>query len=129
MTAQLNDDAAPAQRETPVPTKLIASFFPASVRLPDTSELLHNVRVEATDVGLYVFTHRPDDGLTNARYFSPIVWNETTNQRPPARVAFNIMTEAGPVGVTQMLGCGCAYRELKYWVTPWSGRSLPWGGE
>lgn len=140
MTAQLTDDTAPAQPENPMPSRLIASFFPASVRLPDNSgastdgylhvgTLHHNVRVEATDVGLYVFASRPPQSdLADALFFSPIVWNKTTNQRPPARVAFNIMTEAGPVGVTQMLGCGCAFHDLKYWVAPWSGRSLPWGG-
>lgn len=130
MTAQLNDTEQPAQQVYPVPTRIIADFFPASVRLPDTGELVHNARVQATDVGLYVFVKRPPlADLSDALFFSPIVWNQTTNQRPPARVAFNIMTEAGPVGVTQMLGCGCSYADLKYWVPAWTSRSLPWGGD
>jgi hypothetical protein len=128
MTAQLTNDTAPAQREYPVPTRTIADFFPATVRLPDGS-LHHNVRVQATDVGLYVFNQKPPaDDLSGALLFSPIVWGETTNQRPPARVAFVIMTEAGGVSVTQLLGCGCAFADLKYWVPAWLSRSLPWGG-
>lgn len=128
MTAQLRD-TAPAQLERPVPTRIIADFFPASVRLPDRDGLFHSVRAQATDVGLYVFEHRPPSpDLSDALFFSPIVWSETTNQRPPARVAFNIMTQAGPVGITQMLGCGCHLADLKYWVPAWASRSLPWGG-
>jgi hypothetical protein len=129
MTAQLLKDTAPAQQERPVPTRIIADFFPASVRLPGVDGLAHNARVQLTDVGLYVFAKRPPlADLSDALYFSPIVWSETTNQRPPARVSFTIMTEAGQVGVTQMLGCGCALADLKYWVPAWTSRSLPWGG-
>jgi len=129
MTAQLANDATPAQQEEyPIPTRIIADFFPTTVRLPD-DRLRHNVRVQATDVGLYVFADKPPaDDLSGALFFSPIVWAETTNQRPPARVSFVIMTELGGVAVTQLLGCGCAYADLKYWTPAWVSRSLPWGG-
>lgn len=129
MTAQL-DGVESAQPTTPTPTAMYAQWFPAAVQLPDGTAP-HTVRVFATDAGLYVFAARPADGdLSSAAFFSPIDWPATLAVQPrlpQPRVGFVIVTEAGPVSVARMAGCGCHHRSLKSWVPAWTGRSLPWG--
>lgn len=129
MTAQL-DGIDPAQPDAPAPSAIYAQWFPAHVALPDGSA--HgSVRVFVTDVGLYVFDHRPVD-VSEALFFSPMDWPATTVRQPVLplpRVAFALATEAGDVKITQMAGCGCHLRALKSWVPSWTARSLPWGGQ
>lgn len=130
MTAQL-DGIDSAQPSTPTPSAIYAQYFPAHVVLPDGSAR-SSVRVFVTDVGLYVFDAKPEDGSnpTGSYFFSPMDWPATLEGQPrlpQPRVAFALKTEAGDVRVTQQLGCGCHLRSLKNWVPPWIGRSLPWG--
>lgn len=134
MTAQL-EGIESAQPTTPTPTAMIARWFPAHVQLPpgETMPGQHTnttMLVYATDVGLFVFDHRPpsDDNMTGEVWFSPIDWSRTRSGLPAPRIAFEVYTEAGPVKVTPMGGCGCHLRNLKNWHPSWSARSIPWGG-
>lgn len=130
MTAQL-DGIDSAQPGAPIPSAIYAQWFPAHVALPDGG-VRTTVRVFVTDVGLYVFAQKPplDTELTGHFFFSPMDWAKTLAGQPTLpkpRVGFALITEAGPVAITQMLGCGCHLRGLKNWVPRWTARSLPWG--
>jgi hypothetical protein len=130
MTAQL-DGVDSAQPSAPTPRAIYAQWFPAHVTLPDGS-MHDSVRVFVTDVGLYAFARRPeiDDDLSGALFFAPMDWPTTLQTVwtfPTPRTGFVLTTDAGPVAVTPMLGCGCHLRQLKNWVPPWASRSIPWG--
>jgi hypothetical protein len=131
MTAQL-EGIDSAQPSAPTPRAIVAHWFPAHVVLPDGTTKA-SVRVFVTDVGLYVFDSRPvaDDDLAGALFFSPMNWPSTLvtyPKVPQPRIGFVLNTEAGPVAVTPMQGCGCHLRQLKNWVPSWSARSVAWGG-
>lgn len=128
MTAKL-DGIVTAQQSAPTPARMMKDWFPAAVKLPGETDLRAPVRIQATDVGLFVFEHRPvDETDLRPLFFSPIDWSMTTNVLPPRNVPLNVATEAGMVNVVAMAGCGCAYAALKYWVPSWASRTIQWGG-
>jgi len=131
MTAQL-DGIESAQPTVPTPSAIMAQWFPAHVALPD-GRALSNVRVFVTDIGLLVFQGRPvvDTAPGDfAAFFSPMDWPATLvvqPRLPQPRVAFELVTEAGPVKVTQQHTCGCHLRQLKNWVPSWTAHTMSWG--
>jgi len=130
MTAQL-DGIESAQPTAPVPSAIVAQWFPAFVALP-SGVTQANTRVFITDVGLMIFDRRPDgdDPVSQALFWSPMDWPATQQaypSQPQPRISFRVETEAGSVGITPQTGCGCHLRNLKNWVPSWTARSIPWG--
>lgn len=115
---------------TPTPNTIRAEWFPAAVRLPDMT-VVRMVKVFAADTGVYVYTAVPDDPISGLEpaFFSPVHYDKTPTLPPEyaaRQVGIQLITDAGPVTVQPLAGCGCTHRALKDWRPLWAGRIEPW---
>jgi hypothetical protein len=116
----------------PTPTALRHSaWFPVAVVLPGATRQRNNVKVFATDTGLYVYDIVPADPRQDPPtplFHSPIVWERT--ERPYSGVragaGTHIVTEAGTVAITPLGGCACNHRALRDWFPPWATIHQQW---
>lgn len=126
--------AVPAEpAPVPVPTALVHQvWFPASVMIPSEGRQRNNVKVFATDAGLYVYDAVPVDAAQDTEptplFHSPIQFDKT--RKPPTGMAasngVHIVTEAGTVTVMATGGCGCGYRALRNWLPTWGTAAMAW---
>ncbi len=114
-------EIAPAR---PVPHVVYDSWFPAMVVLPGTTRQVNNVKVFATDTGLYIYKVIDEN---QPYWFSPIHYDKTPKPRSGmmARNGIGIVTNAGTVTVTPVAGCGCG-SAVKKWLPSWAKTSAEW---
>ena len=104
--------------EAPRPTAIYRKWWPASVRLPDASAPIRNVKAYATPEGLYVYAQdrAPQDAILV--FHSPIDFDKTqkpANSYAAAQAGSLIHTDRGVVVVQPQGGCGCNFGRLKRW--------------
>lgn len=121
----------------PVPTAVIASWFPAMFRRPvgaHEDEVWTLCKVFLTPQGLYVYREPPAEPETftsgaQPAWYSVVDFEKTT--RPVAGYAARsagipIITAAGSVLVQPTGGCGCSATRLRHWRPPWSRNLISW---
>jgi hypothetical protein len=108
------------------PTGAYASFYPASVVLPDRT-VLHRCKVFLTPQGVYVYRQAPVKASADVEpaFTAPIDFAAATRPLNDARMGYYLPVEGGTVTITGGGGCGCGSR-LKYWVPEWARNTLPW---
>ena len=127
--------SAPAVETVPVPTALRwHAWWPAMVVLPgEDRRARRNVKVFATDKGLYVYDKQPADvrqvESIDALFWSPIDYDKTpkpVDDQTARHSGIPILTEAGRVTITPLAGCGCGARALKGWFPEWAHTLHAW---
>jgi hypothetical protein len=121
--------------DVPIPTALRwHAWYPALVVLPgDSRKVLRNVKVFATDRGLYIYDRDPADtrqvDRIDAAWFSPIDYDKTpspADDQTARHRGIRIQTGEGVVTITPMAGCGCHQRALKGWFPEWAHTLHAW---
>lgn len=130
------DTVALAQELTriPLPTAVVAQWFPAYFRPPNEPQPWAVCKVFLTPQGLYVYRAAPAESETFTTGATP-AWYSTVDFAKTARpvtgyAAMNagipIETAAGRVNVQPYPGCGCGHRKLKNWTPSWSRNRISW---
>lgn len=118
----------------PLPTAVVAQWFPAYYRPPNEPQPWAVCKVFLTPQGLYVYRAAPAESETFTTGATP-AWYSTVDfakTRKPVTgyAAMNagipIETAAGRVNVQPYPGCGCGHRKLKNWTPSWSRNRISW---
>lgn len=107
------------------PTGVYRQWFPAIVGLP-TGETLRQVRVFATDNGLYVYAQA---SLPAPVFQSPILLDKTPEpgtDYASRKRGYTIHTEAGRVSIN-LAPCACGLTTLKSFRPDWARVEKTWG--
>jgi len=118
----------------PIPTAVIAQWFPAYFRPEPGATPWNTCKVFLTPQGLYVYRTAPAEpetfttGATPAWYAG--VDFAKTKEPVTGYAAMNagipIFTSAGQVNVQPYGGCGCSARKLKNWTPAWTRNRISW---
>lgn len=118
----------------PLPTAVVAQWFPAYFRPPNEPQPWAVCKVFLTPQGIYVYRAAPAESETFTTGATP-AWYSTVDFAKTARpvtgyAAMNagipIETAAGRVNVQPYPGCGCGHRKLKNWTPSWSRNRISW---
>jgi hypothetical protein len=118
----------------PVPTAVIAEWFPSYFRPPGEDQPWNTCKAFLTPQGLYVYRTAPAESETFTTGATP-AWYSGVDFAKTAKpvtgyAAMNagipIETAAGRVNVQPYPGCGCGHRKLKNWTPSWSRNRISW---
>lgn len=127
-------EAARELLRIPLPTAVVAQWFPAYFRSPNEPQPWAVCKVFLTPQGLYVYRAAPEESETFTTGATP-AWYSTVDFAKTAKpvtgyAAMNagipIETAAGRVNVQPYPGCGCGHRKLKNWTPSWSRNRISW---
>lgn len=119
----------------PIPTAVIAQWFPAYFRTADPgAQPWPTCKVFLTPQGLYVYRATPaesetfDTGATPT-WYAGVDFAETAKPvtgYAAMNAGIPITTSAGQVNVQPYGGCGCNARKLKNWTPSWARNRISW---
>ena len=118
--------------EPPTPTAVKRVWFPAAMRLPGERRPRYNLKVFATDTGLYAYQTAPQPADAALVYWAPIDYDKTPQptRRYSAGAGISIHTTHGDVlSITEQGGCGCQFRRLKNWRPDWYRAETAWSAQ
>lgn len=130
-------DAVALARELtriPIPTAVIAQWFPAYFRPDGAEQPWPTCKVFLTPQGLYVYRATPaepetfDTGATPT-WYAGVDFAETAKPvtgYAAMNAGIPITTSAGKVNVQPYGGCGCNARKLKNWTPSWARNRISW---
>lgn len=116
--------------ETPTPTKVYRTWFPAGANVPGITQRLRG-KIYATDAGLYVYQDRRIMDQARPDFYSPINFEETpepSTKYSAQQTGWVITTDAGRVLVRPLGACSCAFKHLKGWQPTWAVEETVWRG-